>query len=126
MLGYVFHQPEAVPTVRGAGHRSARHARRAELPPVARSQANLSVVGARRSTILRVELVRRLQAMKPTVVKLQDEGFDIRSVDVDKHQEQAMKYGIGSIPTFVLVRDGQEVRGSSGVMSSDDLKQIWR
>jgi thioredoxin 1 len=66
------------------------------------------------------------KAMKPTVAKLQDEGFDIRTVDIEKHQDKAIRYGIGSIPTFVLVRDGQELRRSSGVMSSDDLKQIWR
>ena len=64
--------------------------------------------------------------MKPVVAKQQDEGFDIRTVDIEKHQGKAIRYGIGSIPTFVLVRDGQEVRRSSGVMSSDDLKQIWR
>jgi thioredoxin 1 len=66
------------------------------------------------------------KAMKPTVAKLQDEGFDIRTMDVEKHQEQAMKYGIRSIPTFVLVRDGEEVRRTSGYMPADDLKQIWR
>ncbi len=64
--------------------------------------------------------------MKPVVRQLQDEGFDIRTIDADKHQEQAMKYGIGSVPTFVLVRDGEEVRRISGYMSPEDLKQIWR
>jgi thiol-disulfide isomerase/thioredoxin len=66
------------------------------------------------------------KAMKPVVRQLQDEGFDIRTIDADKHQEQAMKYGIGAVPTFVLVRDGEEVRRISGYMSPEDLKQIWR
>jgi thioredoxin 1 len=47
-------------------------------------------------------------------------------MDVDNQQEAAMKYGIHVVPTFVLVRDGDEVRRTSGVISPDTLKQLWR
>lgn len=66
------------------------------------------------------------KAMKPVVRQLQDEGFDIRTVDADKHQDKAIRYGIGAVPTFVLIRDGEEVRRTSGYMSAEELKQIWR
>jgi len=66
------------------------------------------------------------KAMKPVVQQLQDEGFDIRTVDADRHREEAMRYGIRAVPTFILVRDGQEVRRTTGFMSAEDLKQIWR
>jgi thioredoxin 1 len=66
------------------------------------------------------------KAMKPVVAKLQGQGFDIRSTDVDNHRQQAVQYEIHVIPTFVLVRDGQEVRRASGVISPDALKQLWR
>ena len=65
------------------------------------------------------------KAMKPVVRQLQDEGFDIRIVDADKHQEEAMRYGIRGVPTFILVRNGEEVRRTSGYMPAEDLKQIW-
>jgi thiol-disulfide isomerase/thioredoxin len=66
------------------------------------------------------------RAVKPVVTQLQDEGFDIRTVDIEKHQDKAIRYGISSIPAFVLVRDGQEVRRAVGYMPPDDLKQLWR
>ncbi len=66
------------------------------------------------------------KAMKPTVAQLKDQGFLIRTIDLDNHEQQAMEYGIHAVPTFVLVRDGQEVRRTSGVMSADALKQLWR
>jgi thioredoxin 1 len=66
------------------------------------------------------------RAMKPVVGQLQDEGFDIRSIDVDSHQQLAQQYGIHSIPAFVLVRDGEEVRRTSGVNSAESLRQLWR
>jgi thioredoxin 1 len=50
------------------------------------------------------------RAMKPVVAQLQGEGFDIREVDVDKNRADAMRFSVHSIPTFILVRDGQEVR----------------
>jgi thioredoxin 1 len=66
------------------------------------------------------------KAMKPVVTNLKDEGFDIRTMDVDNQQAAAVKYGIHVVPTFVLVRDGEEVRRASGVISPDRLKQLWR
>ena len=66
------------------------------------------------------------KAMNPVVRQLQDEGFDIRTVDAQTHLDEAMKYGVHAVPTFILVRDGQEVRRASGILSPDDLKQLWR
>jgi thioredoxin 1 len=66
------------------------------------------------------------QAMKPIVRRLQDEGFDIREVDVDKNRGDAMKFAVHEIPAFILVRDGQEVRRAIGVMSPDNVRQLWR
>jgi thioredoxin 1 len=66
------------------------------------------------------------KAMMPTVQKLKDAGFDIRTVDADTHQELSQQYDIHVVPTFVLVRDGQEVRRASGLMSPVELEQMWR
>jgi thiol-disulfide isomerase/thioredoxin len=64
--------------------------------------------------------------MKPVVAELSREGFDVRTFNVDTNRDKAQKYGVRSIPTFVLVRDGKEVRRQSGATSADKLKQIWR
>jgi thiol-disulfide isomerase/thioredoxin len=64
--------------------------------------------------------------MKPIVADLYRQGFDVRTYNVDSNREKAERYRIRSIPTFVLVRGGQEVRRESGVMSVDGLKRMWR
>ena len=43
------------------------------------------------------------QKMSPIVSRLQRQGYPIRKIDVDKNSELANKYGVESIPTFVLV-----------------------
>jgi thiol-disulfide isomerase/thioredoxin len=64
--------------------------------------------------------------MKPVVAELYREGFDVQTLNVDKNRDKAQQYGVRAIPTFVLVRDGKEVRRQSGVTSAEKLKQIWR
>ena len=66
------------------------------------------------------------RSMQPVADQLRGEGFDIRTLDVDTHQKQAIEYGIHSIPAFVLLRDGQEVRRAVGVISPESLRQLWR
>jgi len=66
------------------------------------------------------------RAMRPVVAQLQGEGFDIREVDVDKNRADAMRFSVHSIPTFVLVRDGQEVRRAAGIMPAESVRQLWR
>jgi thioredoxin 1 len=66
------------------------------------------------------------RAMRPVVAQLQGEGFDIREVDVDKNRADATRFSVHSIPTFILVRDGQEVRRAAGVMPAENLRQLWR
>ena len=66
------------------------------------------------------------RAMKPVVAQLQGEGFDIREVDVDKNRGDAMKFAVHDLAAFILVREGQEVRGAIGVMSPDNVRQLWR
>jgi thiol-disulfide isomerase/thioredoxin len=68
------------------------------------------------------------RAMKPVVAQLKSEGFMIRTMDTsqDRAVQKAMEFGIRAIPTFVLMRDGQEVRRKTGVTSADNLREIWR
>lgn len=64
--------------------------------------------------------------MKPVVAELYREGFDVQTLNVDANREKAQKFGVRGIPTFILVRDGKEVRRQTGVTSAERLKQIWR
>ena len=66
------------------------------------------------------------KAMKPVVVKLRNDGFDIRTVDVDSHRDEAIRFGIHAVPTFILMRGGDEVRRESGMVSPDTLQSGGR
>lgn len=64
------------------------------------------------------------QRMSPIVHKLQQQGYAIRKVDVDQHQNLARNYGITSIPTFVLIVDGREVTRVNGDISEEQLRRM--
>ena len=67
------------------------------------------------------------RAMAPYVDKLADE-FDgklrVVKVNTDENQATAAKYGVISIPTFLVVKDGKEVGKSTGSQSYDRLKAL--
>ena len=45
-------------------------------------------------------------------------------VDVDRHTDIAAQYGIRSVPTLMLFRNGEELCRESGVMSKADLMAL--
>lgn len=45
-------------------------------------------------------------------------------VDVDRHTDIAAQYGIRSVPTLMLFRNGEELYRESGVMSKADLMAL--
>ncbi len=64
-------------------------------------------------------------AMKPVFEELSKEysgkvGF--KSVDVDAEMQQAGQFGVSSIPTFVLLKDGKEVSRKIGASSKEAMK----
>ena len=62
--------------------------------------------------------------MSPIVSRLERQGYPIRTVDVDRERELARRYGITSIPSFVLVVDGKEVARRVGLQSERSLKEL--
>lgn len=64
------------------------------------------------------------QAMKPVFdsVSIQENEVKFISIDVDKFADIAAKYQVMSIPTFVIIKDGELVSQKSGAMSEDELK----
>ena len=45
-------------------------------------------------------------------------------IDVDAHEDIARKYGIMSIPTVVLVNNGEVEKKHMGFMTEDELKKF--
>ena len=62
--------------------------------------------------------------LSPILEEIDDEkSFNgtIAKVDTDELGKVAMAYGIQSIPTLILFKDGQPVKQSLGYMPKDDL-----
>lgn len=51
------------------------------------------------------------------------EKLDVRKMDVDQNPNTAMKYGIMSIPTLIVFRNGQPVQKIVGYVPREKMKQ---
>ena len=45
-------------------------------------------------------------------------------IDVDKNSDIAREYGVMTIPTVILFKDGKEVKRNIGFMSNDELTKF--
>ena len=64
-------------------------------------------------------------AMKPVLEELEKEltgEVEIKKIDVDEKQDEASKYGVMSIPTYLILEDGKEVDRFVGVTSKEAIK----
>ena len=52
---------------------------------------------------------------KPAVDAIEASGVDIRRVDVDRYPDETKKWGVESIPTFIVLHDGLEVARTGDV-----------
>ena len=53
------------------------------------------------------------------------EEANIIKVDVDKNQDASIKYGIRSVPTLILFKNGKEVKRVSGAMPLQQLQRTF-
>lgn len=62
--------------------------------------------------------------MNPIIeeIKKELEGkVEIEEINVDEHQDKASQYGVMSIPTYIVLKDNEEVGRKIGVTSKQDL-----
>ena len=65
--------------------------------------------------------------MNPVIEELEKElsgKITIEKINVDQNQEMASKYGVMSIPTYVVLKDDKEVGRKIGVTSKADLLKL--
>ena len=51
------------------------------------------------------------------------EDINILKVNTDEFEELSMKYGVMSIPTIILFKDGKEVAKNVGFMAKGELEE---
>ena len=61
--------------------------------------------------------------LAPVLEEVAEERQDITvcKVDVDEERELALEYGISSIPTLLVFKNGEVVRKSIGVISKEEM-----
>ncbi|KOF01593.1 thioredoxin [Roseivirga seohaensis] len=67
------------------------------------------------------------QAMAPVlkeVAKAHEGKVKIIKIDVDKNQPLAQKFGVRSIPTFILFKNGEMIWRKGGMMTSRELSNL--
>jgi putative thioredoxin len=67
------------------------------------------------------------KTLGPMLEKLAAEfngAFRLAKLDVDKHQQLAAMFGIRSIPTVMLVKDGQILDGFAGALPEGQLREF--
>ena len=66
--------------------------------------------------------------LAPTVSEIADEyegKVKVCKLDVDQAMDIAMSYGVASIPTQNLYKDGENVKKSIGVVSTAEIEAMW-
>ena len=63
------------------------------------------------------------QMLAPTIEEIADEHpeYTVVKIDVDDAPELAVKYGIVSIPTLVVIKNGEVINKVIGVHSKDEI-----
>ena len=63
---------------------------------------------------------------KPIVEELNRESADVRfqMIDVDTEGELVRKFDIKSVPTFIVIKDGQEIKRATGAKTKEQLEEL--
>ena len=66
----------------------------------------------------------RMQGPVLDEIATETDAIKIAKVNVDEEQMLALKFGITSIPTLMLFKDGKEADKLVGLRSKEELKQL--
>lgn len=67
------------------------------------------------------------RVMEPVLEEVEKElsgNIEIEKINVDENQNKAAEYGVMSIPTYIVLKDGKEVGRKIGVTSKQDLLKL--
>jgi len=65
------------------------------------------------------------KSMKPTLEQYKESSkVPLVEINVDEESEIANKYGVRSIPCFIVIEDGKEIARKIGMQGLDQLKEL--
>ena len=63
-------------------------------------------------------------ALSPIIDEVSKElDLNVIKVDVDEHEDIAREFGVMSIPTLLLFKDGELIKKNIGFLSKNELKE---
>ncbi len=67
----------------------------------------------------------RMVAPELEALANENDSVKVGKVNVDDEGELAMEFNISVIPTLVLVKEGKEVKRTSGYMNKEQIKEFF-
>ena len=66
------------------------------------------------------------RVMAPVLEEIKNEMKDvvIEEINVDEKPEEASKFGVMSIPTYIIMKDDKEVGRKIGVTAKEELRKL--
>jgi thiol-disulfide isomerase/thioredoxin len=65
------------------------------------------------------------RAMEPTINALIEQGCPVRKINIDREPQLAREYGVGPVPCYVMLVDGQVVDRAVGGTTFSRLQRMW-
>jgi len=66
------------------------------------------------------------RAMEPTINALIEQGCPVRKINIDRDPQLAREYGVGPVPCYVMLVDGQVVDRVVGGTTFSRLQRMWQ
>lgn len=67
---------------------------------------------------------RMMAPVVDAIAKEKDGEVKVCKVNIDENQALAEKYGVMSIPTFVIIKNGNETGRTIGVQSKEEIMKL--
>lgn len=67
---------------------------------------------------------RMMEPVLETVSEKYAENFEYYKVDIDMFEELALKYSIMYVPTFIVFKNGKEVRRTTGYNEQEEFENF--
>jgi thioredoxin 1 len=61
----------------------------------------------------------------PTMDRVASQGINVKKINIDYAADAITKYGVRSVPTTILVENGQEVRRFVGAKSENQVIDFY-
>jgi thiol-disulfide isomerase/thioredoxin len=66
------------------------------------------------------------KAMEPTVRAIQEKGYPVQKVNIDQNPSLAAQYGVRSVPSYIMLVDGQKVDSVIGPTTFSRLERMCK